>query len=138
MKAGSTRNRVSTYRCSARDHLARKAESADELVGEAVIARLSRPDARELLIDNDAPDLATLRSEMLAVQSSMKNVAELVADNTLTPSQARETVGRLRARSQAIESKMTHAGKGVVLGPLVGAGDVREAWQGLSVELQRK
>ena len=49
------------YSCSTSLHLVRKAAPVLYLFYIAIIARLSRPDARDLLVDDDQPDAASLR-----------------------------------------------------------------------------
>jgi len=137
MKAGATRDKVPVYRCSASYHLARKADVADELVAHEVMARLSRSDAAELLANHEAPDRAALSAELTALQSRLGNVADLVADGTLTKDQARASVARLRGQAAELTARLTDAGKVDTLGPLIQAANIREAWAALSVDVQR-
>jgi site-specific DNA recombinase len=138
VKAGATRDKVPTYRCSASSHLSRKADVADELVVAVTLARLAQADAAELLTNQEAPDLDALRAELLAAQSRLASVAGLVADGTLTGDQARDATRRLKATVAATQAAMSDAGKADVLGPLVGAEDVAEAWAALDVDRQRR
>ena len=58
---------VRIYRCRKTAHLSRVADFCDQVVTEALIERLSRDDARDLLVDDTAPDLADLRQRLSAV-----------------------------------------------------------------------
>ncbi len=109
----------------------------DEWIGAVMVARLSRPDAAELLVDAEAPDLPALRGEAVALRTRLEQLAELLADGTLTAGQVREAAGRLRSALAEVETKMTSAGRVDVLGPLVAAQDVEAAWAGLDIDRQR-
>jgi site-specific DNA recombinase len=137
MKAGATHEKVSIYRCSASNHLARKADVADEVVVHDVLARLARADAADLLDNREAPDRDALQGELRALQARLGNVADLVADGTLSKDQARASVGRLRGQVADLTGRLTDAGKVDTLGPLIFADDIREAWNGLVVDVQR-
>lgn len=148
MKAGATKGGESTYRCSASYHLSRKADVADELVEETVIAFLSLPDAADLLTDEEAPDRKALEAELAVVQSKLDRVddyyAGLVEDGDLSIADARvksrARKGRLRAEVNEVEAKLRDAGKVDVLGPLISPGQeerAREAWETTGFEVRR-
>lgn len=137
VKAGATRDAVKVYRCSATPHLSRRADYADEYVAHATIRYLSETDAAELLAADEAEDTAALRAELSALQARVGDMAGLVADGTLTADQARESMARLRGQIGDLQARLTDAGRTDVLGPLVAAEDVREAWAGLSVDMRR-
>src|SRR5207342_579359 len=64
---GSNSHQDRIYRCSGpplyNGHVSRSALPVEEFISEVVIARLSRPDAVELLTDDERPDIEALRSE---------------------------------------------------------------------------
>lgn len=134
---GGTQHGVRTLKCSVSRHLSRGAEPIEEWVTELVVARLSRPDAAELLVDDTRPDTAELRSEAMAKRMRLAQLADLLADGTLTPEAVRTTSARLKGELAAIEEQMADAGRVDVLGPLVAAEDVRAAWRRLDVERKR-
>jgi len=135
---GRTVDKVRTYRCSAAyGHLSRSAGPVDAWVGEVVVARLSRPDAADLLIATDAPDAEAMSARAMALRSRLGNLADLLADGTLTADAVRSASARLKAELAEVESKMTDAGRVDVLGPLVNAADVAAAWGALGVDRQR-
>ena len=137
MKAGATRDKVAVYRCSASYHLARKADVADEVVVHDTLARLARADAAALLDNQEAPNRDALQSELTALQARLGNVADLVADGTLTKDQARASVARLRGQVADLSARLTDAGKVDTLGPLINAVDIHAAWDALVVDVQR-
>jgi DNA invertase Pin-like site-specific DNA recombinase len=135
---GSTTRGVRTYRCSqSLGHVARRGDPVDRFVSDIVIERLSRPDARELLIDSQQPDVAQLRDDAVALRSRLDSLAVDFADGELTASQLRTATERVRTNLAAVEARMADAGRVDVLGPLVSADDVRAVWDTLSVARRR-
>ncbi len=134
---GRTQRKVRALRCSVSNHLNRKAEPIEEFVVAVVLARLAREDAADLVIDHDHPDVDRLREEALAVRARIADLSSLVADGVLTAAEVREQAPRLRERLARVETTMADAGRADVLGPLVGADDVRAVWDGLDVDRQR-
>jgi site-specific DNA recombinase len=135
---GSTVRGVRTYRCSkSLGHVARRGAPVDEFVGDVVVARLSLPDARELLTDHRRVDITQLRDRALALRQRLDSLAVDFADGTLTGSQLRTATERVRRNLAAVEAEMADAGRVDVLGPIVAAGDVRAVWDALGVARQR-
>jgi len=135
---GAARPGIRAYRCSgSMGHFARKAEPVEEYVAERVIARLSRPDARELLLATPTDDTALLRDEALAVDAKLDALAVELADDGLTLGQFRTATDRLRERRAQIEAKIADAGRVDVLGPLLAADDAAEAWGVLDMDRRR-
>jgi DNA invertase Pin-like site-specific DNA recombinase len=135
---GSNRPGHRIYRCSATwGHVVRAALPVEKYVGEVVIARLSRPDAADLLRDDKRPDIDALRSEAMAMRARLDQLATDWADGAMTSSQLRTATSRLRSKLALTESRMADAGRVDVLGPLVLAGDVRAVWEALSTARQR-
>jgi hypothetical protein len=136
---GATRGQGRVYRCSkSSGHLARRAEPVEQLVSEVVIARLSQPDARDLLVDDERPDVDALRTEAMALRLRLDQLATEFADGVLTASQLRTATDRTRSNLAAVEAQMADAGRVDVLGPLVSADDVRAVWSALGVARQRR
>ena len=137
MKGGATASGVKVYRCSASAHLARKREDADRFVSEVVIARLSRPDAVDLLTVTERPDTEQMRADLLEAQAGEANVLSMVARGLTTIQKAEAALRDVRQRIGELEAAMTDAGRVDVLGPLVGSVNVRAAWETLAVDRQR-
>jgi DNA invertase Pin-like site-specific DNA recombinase len=130
-------NAVRVYRCSAHAHIARRADFCDWRVSERVIARLTRDDARDLLIDDDRDDLAELRREADTLNTRLAQLAEEFADGAITAPQLRAGTERRRARLGEVESRMVHVDRAPLLVDLVTAQDVRKAWEGIGLDRQR-
>lgn len=132
-----------TYVCSARHegrkvaHVTRKTEPVDNYVSALVVERLARPDARDLLIDHERPDVEGLRDEAQTIRARLDSIASEFADGVLTASQLRTLTERLRANLAAVEGQLADAGRVDVLGPLVGAEDVAAAWDALDMDRRR-
>ncbi len=135
---GNARRGIRAYRCSASTgHFARMAEPVEEFVGAIVVARLSRPDARDLLVKRATVDTAALHVEATGLRQRLDALAVDFADGDLTSSQLRAASERIRSRLAKIEGDLADAGKVDVLGDLVGAGDVQAVWDGFTVDRKR-
>jgi DNA invertase Pin-like site-specific DNA recombinase len=128
---------VRAYRCRKSSHLTREASFCDWRVSERVIRRLSRDDARDLLIDDDREDLADLRTEQSTLRMRLDQLAEQFADGNLTAGQLKAGTERLRNRLADLETRMVHIDRAPLLADLVTASDVRAAWEELSLDRQR-
>lgn len=137
--AGANPQKQPTYRCkAAMGHIGRRSEPVDDYVGERVIERLSRDDARDLLVAaEDRPDLPALRSEIAALRRRRRSLARLVADGTLTESEVRQEAADLSGKIAATEAALADTGRASILGPLIDAADVGAAWEALDLERRR-
>jgi hypothetical protein len=135
---GNARQGVRAYRCSGSfGHFARKAEPVEDYTAAVIVARLSRPDASELLTDHAKPDTGALRDESNGVRARLDALAIDFADGALTSSQLRTATTRLRERLAHLDAQLADAGRVDILGPLISAGNVQTAWDSLSIPRQR-
>lgn len=126
------------YRCRSLKHVSRQLDPVEEYVTELVVERLSRPDARDLLVDHGRPDAGVLKEKAHALRERLDSLAvEFADDDDMSPSQLRAATRRLRERLAVVEGELADAGRTDVLGPLVLAEDVRAAWLALDRERQR-
>jgi site-specific DNA recombinase len=137
VSGGRARPRARTYRCSASNHLCRAAEPVDMWVVELVLRRLSRPDAASLLVDAARPDAGVLRERAVTLRADLDGLARLLLERVLTEAGVRAESMRIRAELAEVEAMMVDAGRAGLLGPLIGAADVRAAWLALDVDAQR-
>ncbi|GAA2726314.1 recombinase family protein [Actinocorallia aurantiaca] len=145
--AGGAANKAPMYRCSGKGaieggadlpgHVSRMALPVEEFVSAVVVERLSRLDAVELLADRGRPDTGTLRTDAAALRQRIENLALDYADGVLTRSQMKTANERLSGKLAEVESQLADAGRVSVLGPLIGAEDVRAVWDSLGVDRQR-
>lgn len=135
--SGSRGRGVSVYRCRISAHMMRKADVIDELVAAVVVERLRRPDARELLVDQNRPDVDALRADALALRQRLHVLAVEFADGSLTAGQLRTATERVRARLSDVEQTMASGDRAAVLRELVGVADVDRVWQSLPLDRRR-
>ena len=135
-RAGATEHR--TIRCSgAPGHIARKADVIEDYVSAAIIARLARSGASDLLTNREAPDLAALQTQATALRQRLTDAASMFARGVVTASQMETMTAEIHAALDQAETRIADAGRVNVLGPLVGADDVAAAWEALSLDRQR-
>ncbi len=134
---GRTQRGKRTYRCGrTRGHLSRGAEPVDDFVTRLVVARLSAPDAADLL-STETVDVAALREESSALRVRLTELADLFADGAITAAQLARGTDRARTRLEVIEQEMAAAGGVSVLGDLITAEDVQAAWDRLDLDRRR-
>ncbi len=128
------------YRCHADNggHFQRKADVIDDFVSGVAIARLSRPDAIDLLQPaNDGPDLAVLNAQREAHEGRGSEIARLVAAGKLSGADAEQALDDLAAELARINKAIAAA---VNVDPPRGgceSGDVLAWWEGASLARRR-
>lgn len=128
---------VRIYRCRDHAHLGRAATLVEEVVERVIVARLSRDDARDLLVDDDRPDVDALREEADGVRRRLDEVAAAFAEGDVTAAQLKTATARLRARLADVEGRMAHVDRAPVLAELVTADDVAATWAALPLARRR-
>lgn len=137
-KRAPERGTQPVYRCRKVKHLARVIEPIDLLVEEYTIRRLSRPDAADLLVDTEAPDMEELRRKAVALRARLDALAaEFADDDAAHPADYRAAADRLRARIADVEAQMVHPQRARVLVDLVLAEDPAQVWEGLELDRRR-
>lgn len=132
--AYKTGNAKMAYRCRARAHLSRAAQPVDDLVADVVIARLSRPDAVEMLTDDDnSEDLSALYARASTQRSKLDELTALYAEDAITARQLADGTSRINQTLADIESQIAEATSTSVLSGIVGVDDVKGAWDQLPV-----
>jgi len=131
------------YRCGyANGHVARRGDHAEQYVSDVVVERLSRADARDLLVDDHRPDVPALRARAVRLRSQIDALAVEFGqsdpeDVVAAAREFRVASAGLRERLGEVEAQLADSGRVNVLGPLVTADDVAATWEGLGVERQR-
>lgn len=118
-------------------HVARMSEPVNDWISGIVIERLSRDDARELLVDRDRPDLGALRLRQKALLARADEQAELFAEGVLSKAQVAASSRKIAAQLAEVDTALTDAAKVDVLGPIVNADDPAAAWFGLDLDRKR-
>lgn len=147
--AFSTRNSRGApgYRCremagtrmgpGSRGHVCRLAGPVDDHVTAIIIERLSRPDAADLLVDHNRPDVETLCSKAQTLRARLEELGAEFATGELPAAQLRVINESISAQLVTIETELADAGRVSVLGGLIGAEDVRAVWDGLGIDRRR-
>jgi site-specific DNA recombinase len=138
---GGPGGRRAAYRCRAADrdgasHVVRGVESLDAFVVDVLVARLSRPDA---LAASARPreDTTPLHSEAAALRARLEEAARGWAAGALTQAQLLAATNELRARLERVEAQIGDAQQVSALEGLAGSGDVRAAWEDMSLDRRR-
>lgn len=126
------------YRCRVVKHLARYADPIDDCVELAVIERLSRPDAADLLIDQGAPQVEDLHAKAVSLRGRLDGLAaEFAEDDDADLRAFKEATRRITERIAEVEAKMAHPKRARVLVDLVLAEDPADYWQSMPLERKR-
>jgi site-specific DNA recombinase len=124
-----------TYVCKAK-HLARAAEPIDSMITGLLVARLSRPDARELLYEDRQPDGDHWRDRAQALRAKLDAIALAWAEDQVSDSQFKRTTEKLRADLADAESRVSYSSRADVLRDLV-TKDAAMVWEALPLDRQR-
>lgn len=137
MVSGRTSAGARTYKCSKIAHLSRNAETLDAFIRELVAARLALPDAADLLVDQETPDIDSIRDEAQSVRGRLDELAQLYSDGSVTAAQLTSGTATLRERLQDLERRMAHGVRSDVLADLVKARRPVDAWDVLDIDRKR-
>jgi site-specific DNA recombinase len=119
-------------------HPNRLAPPIDDYIRKIVIERLSRADARDLLIDEDRPDVPALRQEATSLRARLEGLAaEFGTQTEVTPLEYRAMTRAVRDRLAEVEDQLADAGRVSLLGDVVGVADVAEVWDSMSLDRRR-
>jgi DNA invertase Pin-like site-specific DNA recombinase len=125
------------YCCKACNRVSRNGAWLDAIAIEAVVARLSRADAIELVQPEERDDLGELHERARALRARLDALATEFADGELTPSQLKTATARIREQLAAIDAAILDAQATHVFDGVLGADDVAAAFDGLSLDRQR-
>lgn len=125
------------YRCRKGACVARRRDWCDQWVADNILERLSRPDARDLLVDTDRPDFKALQDESADLQRQLTEFAEDRAANLITRAQMIAGTEAVRARLAELEARQVHTDRAPILAELVEAADPRAVWDRLDLDRRR-
>jgi site-specific DNA recombinase len=110
-------------------HVARQAGPVEEFIDKLVVARLSRPDAADLVAVGDSGvDVAALREEAAAIRANLEEMASDRALGKITRAQMLKATEAGTARLEAIGAELEGAARENVLAPLVAAENAAAVW----------
>jgi hypothetical protein len=111
----------------------------DGFITDLCIERLARDDAIGLIAD-EVPhvDVPGLRAKAIALRQRLESMAiEFADDPDISPAQLRVMTRRVKVQLAKVDGQLADAGRVSVLAPLIGADDVRAAWDNMVVDQRR-
>lgn len=127
---------VPSYRCANKSCVSRNRRDVDELVTAAVLERLARPDAADLLSPRD-DSMRQAAAEGGELRSRLNNAADDYADGTLDREQFHRITERLRPRLEAAQARARVVDSTPLLAEIVGADHVRKVWDAMALTRRR-
>jgi len=138
VRSARTRKGVHGYRCP-RGHFMREGNLLDAYAEHVIVTRLSEPDAASLVRPLPGVDVAGLRAREAALSSELEEKFKLAGTGpTFTAERVMSMCAPLEAELDQVRAELTRATAVDVLGSVVGADDVRDAWGRLSLHKRRR
>jgi len=137
IRAGGGEAGVHSYRCGSMAHFMRRGVPLDSFIERLVVARLERPDAVDLLVDRERPDVDALRAERRRLEVSVRELGDDHDDGLIGRAEYQRRLKRLNARVAELDGKLQAGANVEPLRDLVGAADVRGAWDALPLGRKR-
>jgi site-specific DNA recombinase len=134
---GAGRPRVRAYRCRESAHLVRAAAGLDDYVEKAIIERLSRPDAADLLAPRVDVDTTALHAEANAIRGRITEAKDAWESGVFTLAELKVRTSRLRERLTEVEGKLNAASGRDPLVGLAGNPDAAKVWKALDLGRKR-
>ncbi|GAA3727615.1 recombinase family protein [Streptomyces tremellae] len=126
------------YRCVTRHGGSRRGDKTDEYVIDLIIDRLSKPDAADLLTPTDnGIDVAALQEESEQIRRRLTDTAAAFGAGQITLPQFTEASTVAQTQLESVNKQLARAATKDPLVGLVGAPDVRKAWEALDLPQQR-
>ena len=126
------------YRCRKSGHNSRTADPVDEYVRGAIVTRLRRSDAVELLADQEDKEHAgQLRTESTGLRARLDSLGVDYADGTLTGGQVRAATQRIETRLAEIDNELASLGRSDQLAHLLREDDPAQAFLDADLAVQR-
>lgn len=137
LSSGKSNRGAALYRCSTCFGVGRSQPALDDHVITLVARRLSKADARELVVDRKCADIGTLLAESATLQGRLDALANEFADGELTASQLRTASQRLRSKLVTVEAAMADAERVRIFDGIIGADDVEAVLRAVSLARRR-
>lgn len=137
IRAGGGEAGIHSYRCGSMAHFMRRGVPLDSFIERLVVARLERPDAVDLLVDRERPDVDALRAERRRLEVSLRELGDDHDDGLIGRAEYQRRLKRLNARVAELDGKLQAGANVEPLRDLVGAADVRGAWDALPLGRKR-
>lgn len=127
------------YRCSDTPHLARQREPIDALVRAVVVHLLERPDAAELVRDDEdrMERLAALRAQAGELGRQLDEIADMFTEGEWTRQQAARATASVKAKLEANDAAQVGLVGTNALAGIAGAPDAADQWDVMAPDRQR-
>jgi site-specific DNA recombinase len=137
--AGAARKRPPrpVYTCRTGKHVIRNAAEVDAFVEAVILERLSRPDARDLLVGDRRTDTAALHLRDAALGERLVELGRLYGDGVIDAPQLQAATAAIRAQRERITAELAAASRGSVLAGVADAPDPAKVWAGLDLSRRR-
>jgi site-specific DNA recombinase len=137
IRAGGGEAGIHSYRCRSMAHFMRRGVPLDDFVERVIIARLSRPDAVDLLSDRERPDTHALRAERRRLEVSVRQAGDDEQDGLIDRAERVRLTKRANGRIAEIDDQLRSGVDTQALGAVVGQTDVGAAWRALTLGRRR-
>lgn len=137
IRAGGGEAGIHSYRCASMAHFMRRGVPLDEFVERVVIARLSRPDAVDLLDDRERHDVDELRAERRRLETAVRQAGDDEMDGLIDRAERVRLTRRANGRIAELDEKLRAGVDTTALAEVVASDDVAAAWHGLTLGKRR-
>jgi len=137
IRAGGGEAGIHSYRCRSMAHFMRRGDPLDDYIAALVVARLSRPDALELLIDRQRPDVDALRAERRRLEVTVRELGDDHDDGLIVRAEYQRRLKRANARIAKIDEQLRKGVDTSALATIVGHDDVAATWDALPLGHKR-
>lgn len=124
------------YCCEKGYCVARRQDWVDDFVTRVILDRLSRPDAVDLLREQNGPDDDELAAGADKLRAKLDEAADQYASDQIDAAQLSRITSRLRPQLVALESQLARPQLCLLIGDVAGR-DADAVWQTLSLERKR-
>jgi hypothetical protein len=116
----------------------RDLQKLDKWVQSALLKRLKRPDAADLLAAREEPvDVRGAQKDLQEARATLDDLAKALGEGAMDMQEWRIATGAARARKDRAEAVLQSAVRANPVAGLVGVPDVEAAWKALSLSRQR-
>ncbi|WP_411721991.1 recombinase family protein [Mycetocola sp.] len=137
VRAGGGERGIQSYRCRSMAHFMRRGAPLDDFIERVVIARLSRPDALDLLADRDRPDTDALRAERRRLEVAVRQAGDDEQDGLIDRAERVRLTKRANARIAELDDLLRAGVDTNAFAEVVGQSDVAAAWYALPLSRKR-
>jgi site-specific DNA recombinase len=135
---GGGRKENPTYVCRHQTgHMRRVARPTEEFVSRIIIARLSQPDAAELLSRHPEIDTSSLSREVTAARARLDALARMFGNGDIDVRQLQEGTAAAKSDLKRAEDGLAAAAPRDVLAGLAGRADAAQIWEKLDIGRKR-